>query len=426
MLLVGERRGEAGRGRRERGLREERLVAEAPADLGRFAQRGSPGVVATGAHLGPPLREQHRPTAPWIVELEVERRERIVEQGDGLLPRHRRERMLAGTGGVVGRAGGVPGRRRLEEVVRELGERRIGPVAVEGEERLADRCVERDAVLRGQIVVQRLADQPVREAVAAEQTRHLLDEPGRRRLVELPEQRDALLLHDQAQGLDAELGADDGGRGERARNVSGERIEPPADRVAHALRNPEAPRGALGGLQAHELIREQRIALGDGMQVIDERRRRVSTLRRDQLVQLAPRQAAQDEPLRDLAEVRQRERQLAVAPGRAEAAGADGEDPGPVDPAGEELEEPHGRDIRGLEVVEHDDDRPPRRRGAHERRRRVERREALRLALERHRALHEAGQPLDELGSDMRDIAGRRTPDPRPPRQPAAAAPAPG
>ena len=148
--------------------------------------------------------------------------------------------MLAGTGGVVGRAGGVPGGRRLEEVVRELGERRVRPVAVEGEERLADRCVEGDAVLRGQIVIQRLADQPVREAVAAEQARHLLDEPGRRGLVELAEQRDALLLHDQAQRLDAELGADDGGRGERARHVGGERIEPPADRVAHALRNPHA------------------------------------------------------------------------------------------------------------------------------------------------------------------------------------------
>ena len=32
--------------------------------------------------------------------------------------------------------------------------------------------------------------------------------------------------------------------------------------------------------------------------------------------------------------------------------------------------------------------------------------EALRLALERHGALHEAGQPLDELGRDMRDIGG--------------------
>ena len=58
-------------------------------------------------------------------------------------------------------------------MVRELGEVRLGVGGVQLLEREADGAVQQAAALRAEVVVERLADQPVREAVGAQRRRPL-------------------------------------------------------------------------------------------------------------------------------------------------------------------------------------------------------------------------------------------------------------
>ena len=105
----------------------------------------------------------------------------------------------------------------------------------------------------------------------------------------------------------------------------------------------------------------------------------------------------------------------ASRPRLAGAVGGDGEDVSAVKAAREELEQAHRGHVGGVQVVEHDHDRPARRRGADERGRGVERAEARRLGVERRaRGSAVVGQPLTDLGRDLRDVgrAGDRGPRP--------------
>ena len=103
----------------------------------------------------------------------------------------------------------------MEEVVRQLAVRHVGAPLVELDERLADLGVQRHAALRGQLLVERLADQRVAEAIPAGCAGELLDDAGIRRLVEVSEQACAVanlvapehleLMVDHAQDLVASI-----------------------------------------------------------------------------------------------------------------------------------------------------------------------------------------------------------------------------
>ena len=88
---------------------------------------------------------------------------------------------------------------------------------------------------------------------------------------------------------------------------------------------------------------------------------------------LVAREAAEHEPAARVAEIGQRRGELGVAPRLAGAVGGDGEDARAVEAAREELEQAHRGHVGGVQVVEHDHDRPARRGGADEGGRGVER-----------------------------------------------------
>ena len=104
--------------------------------------------------------------------------------------------------------------------------------------------------------------------------------------------------------------------------------------------------GALGQQQPHHLVHEQRVALGERVQALDQPcGRGLLRVGRGQLEHLVAGEAAEQQRPAGPREVRQGGRDLAVASGLPGAVGAHGEDAGAVQAAGEELEQPHGGDV---------------------------------------------------------------------------------
>ena len=292
----------------------------------------------------------------------------------------------------------------------QLAVRDVRPVAVELDEGLAHGHVQSDPLVSGQVVVERLPDQRVREAIAADLARALLHEPRLARRVEVLEQLRPLLGDHPRERLQGELGADHGGGGQHIDGLLRQRIEPAADRLAHPVGHRQPPggqraEGALGQQQPHHLVHEQRVALGERVEPLHQPcRRRLRRVGRGQLEHLVAGEAAQQQRPARPREVRQGGRDLAVASGLARAVGAHGEDAGAVQAAREELEQPHGGDVGRVQVVEHDHGGPPRGRRPDERCRGVEGGEARGLGVERRRGVGRGGQPLAELRGDLRHV----------------------
>ena len=101
--------------------------------------------------------------------------QRALEVVGGLLVGDERQRALARAHRVVDRLRELARGRRDEEVVRELGDVRLGIGGVELLEREPDGAVQEAAALRAEVVVERLADEAVGEAVGADRP------PGARR-----------------------------------------------------------------------------------------------------------------------------------------------------------------------------------------------------------------------------------------------------
>src|SRR5262249_62251305 len=76
----------------------------------------------------------------------------------------------------------------------------------------------------------------MREAVAADRLRHLLDDSGRDRLLEDLEEPFRFEIGDPLERVEAELPAHDRGGRQELRARLAQAAEPPADHVAHALR----------------------------------------------------------------------------------------------------------------------------------------------------------------------------------------------
>ena len=153
-------------------------------------------------------------------------------------------------------------------MVGELGDVRLGIGGVELLEREPDAAVQEAAALRAEVVVQRLADEAVREAVRADRRRPLDDDAAvdglRQRAVELGR----LELADALQRVEAKLAPDDRRRQQQDARAVGQRREAVADRLAHAVGDAQpgdlrlAVEPALGAQQPHDLVDEERVALG--------------------------------------------------------------------------------------------------------------------------------------------------------------------
>ena len=243
-LLVGQSRGQAPGRRCQRRVGQQLHVTGAAGGVGGRAERPAPGVEAPGAHLGLAHRQQDRGAAPGVLAGQVEHAEGGAEQLDRLLVGHRLQRVLPRPHRVDRRAGRVDRGRRLEEVIGKLAVRDVRPVTVELDEGLAHGHVQSDPLVSGQVVVERLPDQRVREAIAADLARALLHEPRLARRVEVLEQLRPLLGDHSRERLQGELRADHGGGGQHIDGLLRQRIEPAADRLAHPVGHAAAARRA--------------------------------------------------------------------------------------------------------------------------------------------------------------------------------------
>jgi hypothetical protein len=169
---------------------------------------------------------------------------------------------------IVDRSLGLLDRRRLREVVGELGQPRVGVRGPERLDRLTHPAVQARAAQLGEPVVERRAHERVREGVAA-------DPPGlaqHPRLDALLERRDQHVVVERGNRLEQvelELAADDGRHLERLAGRCPEAPQPPRGDLAHAVRHPglgQRPGGvqpaAAGPQMTHDLLDEERVALG--------------------------------------------------------------------------------------------------------------------------------------------------------------------
>src|SRR5262249_44487873 len=151
--------------------------SQALGDPGRLAHPLPRLLEAARAPLGlAELEKQLTPPSLVWLFLELQRLERPLVVDRRVLVSELRVRTVAGARGVVDGLGDVAARQRLEEVVRQLREVRLGVARVEHLQHLADAVVAPDALQRPQLLVESLADQGMREAVAADRLRHLLDD----------------------------------------------------------------------------------------------------------------------------------------------------------------------------------------------------------------------------------------------------------
>ena len=143
-------------------------------------------------------------------------------------------------------------------------------------ERLADRAVAAHARGDRHAGQQRVADQAVAEAVIAEPARDRLDEPERGGGVQRVEHAVAVQRRRGLERRQVERAPDDRGELERGELLLVERLEAPADRLAHAVGQRQlvgrVVQAALGEQERQDLAREERVALGRGMHRLDERR----------------------------------------------------------------------------------------------------------------------------------------------------------
>ena len=114
---------------------------------------------------------------------QVEGAQGRVEEVGGALVGQRGQRLVPGALGMLERLGRIADRRRLDEVVGQLGLARGGAL-----ERLAHGGVQPGAAGGGEVAVERLADEAVGEAERAGRPRRLLEQLHGERLVEALEE----------------------------------------------------------------------------------------------------------------------------------------------------------------------------------------------------------------------------------------------
>ena len=235
--------------------------------------------------------------------------ERAGEVRDGLLVRQRRQRAPRRAGREVDGLGRRRGLGGLDEVVRELAERRIAVRGVPLLEDGRDPAVQTHPARPAQRRVERLSNQRVGEGVAPRSIGFLFDDPARRGLLERLEHTLARQLGKRLEQLDRERSADRGSDRHDAARGRRQRDEALLDRLPHAIgyaqlaeRCQAPPLGLIDGGHfdqvAQDLLDEERVALGLAVNGVREvRRRSAPEPRGDHGGDLSAVQASQPQPL---------------------------------------------------------------------------------------------------------------------------------
>ncbi len=279
-------------------------VARLARDRGGGAEGLARGGLVAAAQEGLAADEEH--VGAQRAAAGVERLEGGRRGGGGVLVGELRHAVARGAERDVDRGRRVAARRGREPVGRELAEaRRVVPV--ERLERVGDRAVQPHAPGEAQLLVDRLADERVGEAVAAGPRAVLADELRCGRLLDGLEDVDARERVEALEQGEVEVAPDDGGGLQRAVRAVAQARQAAAEHLAHALRDPRA-RARLAEV-ADDLLEEERVARG----LLVERGR--------ELVGAEP--AAHE--LRDVARLEPGERDALVEPLAAEVAERGGE-----------------------------------------------------------------------------------------------------
>ena len=345
-------------------------VVQPPRRLGRPLERGAGIRHPGGLGLGAPEGEQEA-AAQRLVGLlhQLEHLEGPVVDLDRVLVGELLHVLGAGALCVVDRLGEVAAWGRFEEVMGELAEALIDVAAADLLDREAGALVERRALRRAELVVERVANKRVGEGEApVTQIGHepLCDRlPGR-----LHQLLRRLLGHPPDQIL-VEVASDDRGHPERLVRRVAEAVETAADHLAHALWDLQVGEAATAGElplareQPDHLTDEEGIAVGLLLHRLGESRgRRGAGGHLDVSLDGTNREAAQQDPpapldARDLAENPGEgmvAAELDVTVGPEDQQAARGELPGG------EPEQQQRRFVRPVEVIEDDHQRPVARR----------------------------------------------------------------
>ena len=150
---------------RQRHPRQQRPVVQPPGQLGGLLAQPLADVALAPADARQPQRQQHLAAQLAQRRRQLQRPARPFQHRRGVLPGEPLQRLGRGPQGPA-RPRLQLHRRGVQEVVGDLGERRVRIVGVQTLQRPPDGRVQLQALAAGQIAVQHLADQRVRELVA--------------------------------------------------------------------------------------------------------------------------------------------------------------------------------------------------------------------------------------------------------------------
>ncbi len=365
---------EAGRervqGARQRGLRQTLGVVEPARVLGGSAQRRPRPVDVAGAHprlaqtLGQPPRAL-LVGGQWGRDVD---RVRVQARGVlvGELPDGALRRALGEVDGALGPALG----RGLQVVVGDLRQMGLEIVAVGLLQCLGGDAVQTRAPGGTEALQQRVAHERVGEAEVAGVAPGDDDLRAQRRLEPVEHGRRRLVEH-AGERRHAELPADHRRRAQRLLHERLQRVQAPADGVAHAvgqrqrqLGRPGVVEAALRGEQLDELVDEERVARARGVDRRDELRRDLDAGARAEVAGAGGRQqrdVVAAEPLERQARGRPREaaerrREIRARVRLRVAIGRDRQERDVGQGPGHEQQRVQRRGVGPVQVVEHDDE----------------------------------------------------------------------
>ena len=383
-------------------------------------QEGRPG---WGELAGPVLglsESEEQVAMPGVVPLLAERQRfdrHPVETGRFLVA-VQPHRAVTRSSRISDRLLDIAARRGRIEMMRELPEVWLEVAGVQLLEDLPEPAVEPDAPGGRHRVVERVADQRVREAQAAQAAGHVRDDAGVGRLVEHVQQVVAGEFAPALERLEAELAPDHRREREDAAAVVGEPLQATLDHVTHTLGNRQPPQGLTHrGLetpfvhqQTHHLANEERIAFclavdsDDDVAWREDSRRQLNETSHIWFGEPAHVEAARHAlapELRDGRSERVTRADLDL-PMRA-----DKHDARLRELSSNELKQEQRRRVGGVEVVENDQERLRRPCRTEEGGRRIEKPKPRVLRIVRRRCQH-VSQQLTYLGHDLRELRGAR------------------
>ncbi len=384
----------------ERGAREQLAGAEVPGRGGGGEERGTRLAHRACRALGLAAQEEQPDPRGLRSTPRGERPQRCLAVPHRLLGGEERER-------PPGRALRVPDGaldvvdtgHGLEGMVGERGKLGLAGGPVQVLDRQHCLAMAAQALGRAELLVERVADEPVREPVAARRPRSGDQHPGRNRRAEPIEELLGRRAGEPHEHRQLELDAEDRREAQHLPHRRCERCAARADRLADAggkrqpAARPDLVEAPLGEQNAHDLVDEQRVAARTLVEPAHDRRPRCP-----------PGPAAHELPHVRLVEPAQRERLSApteLAPeGLAREHKQD--DSGSREPSRHEAQQQVRGGICCVEIVEHDDGHGVRRGCREHRRDRIEEQEPGAIGLE----LAGAGgrwQPAGELREETHE-----------------------